>query len=135
MPSCIFSTWRSPSGPSIWMLNVASFALMACAIALETPSLAIAAFIALAVLQNFWRPILVGRCAATARSEATATILSIESQAKAIFTAVAAPIMGVAVDAMTQYRNEWRLIPVASLGLILSLLVLAAGRHHRKKQA
>ena len=46
--------------------------------------LIIAAFISIAILQNFWRPILISRCADMTKHSQTATILSIESQAKSL---------------------------------------------------
>ncbi|MCJ7605775.1 MAG: MFS transporter, partial [Dehalococcoidales bacterium] len=59
---------------------------------------AIAGFIALSLIQNFWRPMLISRFDAFATETQGATVLSIESQAKSVSTMIFAPIFGAAVD-------------------------------------
>jgi ABC-type bacteriocin/lantibiotic exporter with double-glycine peptidase domain len=60
--------------------------------------IAVIGFIALALLQNFWRHVLISRFDAFASETQGATVLSIESQAKSVSTMVAAQILGAAVD-------------------------------------
>ena len=112
----------------LWMLNLAVFALMAGGILAGLPPLTIAAFVLLAVFQNFWRPILVGRVASHADSAQTATVLSIESQAKSIFIAVIAPLLGWTVDLVTVYHHDLRFLPIAALGIVISASMLLTGR-------
>ncbi len=113
----------------IWTMDLMIFALMTAAIALGYPQLAIVAFIALSVIQNFWRPILISRVAAHADSAQTATVLSIESQARSLFTAIVAPLLGLTVDLMSE---PYRFLPVGILGLFIALVMGAAAR--RKPQ-
>jgi hypothetical protein len=87
---------------------------------------AVAAFVALTVLQNFWRPILIGRVASRTDQSRMATVLSIESQAKTLFAAVIAPVLGLAVDLVTRAggATELRLAPVGLLGIAVCAGVL-----------
>ena len=108
-----------------WLLLLSA---VAAGVALGFSPLAIAAFVALAVLQNFWRPILITRFTAHADPAETATILSIENQAKSLSAAVVAPLLGLAVDAMT---GSLKLLPVGLVGAAAALVVLAT-RHGRR---
>jgi len=115
--------------PFLWL------ALLAIGILLSWPILMIVAFMLLAIAQNFWRPILVSQCASQADPDQTATILSIESQAKSLFIAIFAPLTGWAVDTMTPIvkgsdimTEWWRFLPIVVLGLIIPLGMLATGR-------
>ncbi|HQO01186.1 MAG TPA: MFS transporter [Spirochaetota bacterium] len=79
--------------------------------------LAIAAYIANNVIQNFWRPILVAQYDDHAQSHQQATILSIESQTKTIGITIIAPVAGYLAD---NFGIQ------ASL-LLLSIIMLALG--------
>jgi len=112
----------------LWLMNLLVFAVMAVGICRGLWPVAIVAFVLLAVLQNFWRPILIGRVASHADSAQTATVLSIESQAKSLFVAIVAPLLGWSVDWVASYRPELRFLPIAALGMFLSASILLAGR-------
>jgi len=103
----------------LWWMNLACFAALAGSLLLGPAALAgaIAAFVALAVLQNFWRPIQVSRFTAHADPAETATVLSIESLTKSIFAAIAAPGLGFAIDAMPP---RYKFLPVSVLGLVVA---------------
>jgi MFS family permease len=75
--------------------------------------LAIFLFIALDMLQNFWRPVQVTRFDTYSDTSKGATILSIDSQAKSVFTMIAAPALGFAVDCC----GFW---PVGALGALIA---------------
>lgn len=109
---------------SLWIYYLLTFTLLALGILFGQVSVVILAFILLAILQNFWRPILISRCASLASESQTATILSIESQAKSLFVAAAAPVIGWAVDTVAAVKADWRFLPVAVLGIIISLFVV-----------
>ncbi len=109
----------------LWSMYVLSFIMIIFGVVAGFNSLIILAFILLAVVQNLWRPMLVSRCAAVAEKESLATVLSVESQIKAIFTALGAPLLGMWVDSMTKYMPQWHFIPVGISGLLLSLLMLS----------
>ena len=113
----------------LWGVTAAGYAAVAGGVALGWPVLAIAAFVALAVFQNLWRPILITRFTAHASPKETATVLSIESQAKSLAAAVLAPLLGLAVDAMT---GSLKILPVGLLGAAAALLMLTAYRRRHE---
>ena len=112
----------------LWLMNLLVFAVMAGGILLGLSPLAIVAFVLLAVFQNFWRPILIGRVASHADSAQTATVLSIESQAKSLFVAMVAPLLGWSVDLVTSYDPDLRFLPIAALGILIAASMLLTGR-------
>jgi hypothetical protein len=119
----------------LWVIDLLIFVVMAAGVLGVSPPLVIAAFASLAVFQNFWRPILVSRVASHADSAHTATVLSIESQAKALFVAVIAPILGWTVDFVTTHDQDLRLLPIAALGILISATMLLRGRRGRQQEA
>ena len=116
------------SARALWWMNLAVFGLMAAGILADLRPLVIVAFVLLAVFQNFWRPILIGRVASHADSTQTATVLSIESQAKSLFVAVVAPLLGWSIDLIAAGGRELPFLPIAALGLAVSTLMLVTGR-------
>jgi len=112
----------------LWVMDLVVFAMLAGGILARFTPLTITAFILLAVFQNFWRPILVSRVASHADSAQTATVLSIESQAKSLFIAIIAPLLGWSVDLVAQHDQDLRFLPIAALGLFVSALILLTGR-------
>ncbi len=119
------------AGRALWLGDLVSFGLLAVGLALGRVELMVVAFVMLAVAQNFWRPILVSRCASLCEANHTATVLSIESQAKSLFLAIVAPLLGLAVDVMTplidrtEFMTEWwRFAPLAVIGILLPVGML-----------
>jgi len=108
----------------LWIINLLTFLILGMAIWQNVNLIIIAAFLLIAVLQNFWRPILVSRCANLTKPSETATILSIESQAKSIFTAIMAPIIGWSIDYIGSIDSQLQFIPIAILGVLIPALVL-----------
>ncbi len=111
----------------LWRMDLVVFAMMAGGILVGLSPVTIGAFVLLAVFQNFWRPILVGRVASHADSAQTATVLSIESQAKSLFVALAAPLLGWSVDLVTASNPELGFLPIAALGIGVSAAMLLTG--------
>jgi MFS family permease len=105
----------------LWTGYLAVFVTMAIALALGFPVIAAAGFVFLAVLQDTWRPMMITRIDDHAAPERQVTILSIESQAQSMFAAIAAPLIGIAVDALS---GDLRFLPVAGLGIAASLAIL-----------
>lgn len=101
---------------ALWVTALALFAALLLGLALERWGLAVGAFVALQVLQNLWRPALVGRLDAYVPPEQGATVLSVESQAKSAASVVLAPALGWAVDA-ARAHGDGGLWPVAALGV------------------
>jgi len=113
----------------LWWINLAVFLLLGAGVLAGFGAIAIVAFIALSVLQNFWRPIIVGRVAQYADESQTATILSIESQTKTLFTAAAAPLLGWTIGMMSQ---ELRFLPLAILGVVITSIMLATENNNER---
>ncbi|MFW6154924.1 MAG: MFS transporter [Planctomycetota bacterium] len=114
----------------LWWAMAACCAVLAASL-LGGPlamAIAITAFIALSILQNFWRPIMVSRLTDASDPSLHATALSMESQAKSLFVAVAAPVLGFLIDVAPA---EIRFLPVGLLGLAVALVALAAVRPGR----
>ena len=88
-------------------------------------AIAITAFIGLSILQNFWRPIMVSRLTDASDPALHATALSMESQAKSLFVAAAAPLLGVLIDVAPP---QIRFLPVGLLGLLVAVVALATVR-------
>ncbi len=109
----------------LWIAYLGVFALMATGLTVGWPVVAAAGFVALAVIQDTWRPILFSRIDDHAPAERQATVLSVESQAQSIFSAVLAPVIGFSVDALS---GDLRFLPVAMLGVVVSGCMLLARR-------
>ena len=91
----------------------------------------IVGFVALYILQNIWRPVLISRFNANTDKSQGATVLSIESQAKSVSTMLIAPFLGLAIDLAREHgigaSEFW---PVGVLGLGIGLgFFLTAKRH------
>jgi hypothetical protein len=86
---------------------------------------AVVAFVALNVLHNLWRPVLISRFDTHGSAIQGASLLSVESQARRVATMIMAPILGYGVDAAiaAESVNPWW--PVGVLGLLCSILFFA----------
>ena len=93
---------------------------------------AVAGFILLAIIQNFWRPMLISRFEDFASETQGATILSIESQAKSVSTMVVAPIMGILVDYLTVRNLGGEFWPVATIAAVIALFFIFSGRRQEQ---
>ena len=117
----------------LWWVDLAAFATLAAGVVAGAGFLAVGAFVVLAVLENSWRPILVSRFAEHADASKMATVLSIESQARSLFSAALAPLVGLAVDAMGRLAGpagggDLRFLPIGVAGMVIASLMLATGR-------
>lgn len=112
----------------LWWVYLGIFAVIAGTNGLGLPAIAIPAFILLAFIQNFWRPMLISRFADHAEPAQQATVLSIESQGKSLFAAGIAPLLGFAVDRMPL---DMQFFPVGVVGVVVALVMLAT----RSRQA
>jgi MFS family permease len=85
---------------------------------------AVVGFVALSLIQNFWRPILISRFDAFASETEGATVLSIESQAKSVSTMIIAPVLGAAVDFVSGRGLGGEFWPVVAIAAVVALLIL-----------
>jgi MFS family permease len=123
----------------VWAMDLLVFGVMALAMFMGWSPVAIVAFIALAMLQNFWRPMLISRFSEYANPEQTATVLSIESQAKSMAAAVLAPAIGWAIDRMPDVGGggdgTGRFLPVAIVGICVASIMLATSPRKQAARA
>ena len=68
---------------------------------------------------------MIGAVASQTGDGTMATVLSVESQAKALFAAILAPLLGLAVDAV---GLQWRFAPVALLGVLVACWGIISSR-------
>jgi hypothetical protein len=79
-------------------------------------------FIALYMLQNLWRPVLISRFDVYSDEAKGATLLSIESQAKRLAAMIIAPVLGYVVDLVTTRAiGDLPFWPVAVFGAVVAL--------------
>ncbi len=111
----------------LWVAYGTTFAVLLVGTGLQMMPLAAACFVMLAVLQNLWRPAMIGRIAGHTDKATMATVLSLESQAKSLWAFILAPVLGFIVDRMAE---DLRFMPVAVLGLVVTTaaLVLTRGK-------
>ena len=77
-------------------------------------------FVMLAIMQNFWRPLLISRVNAHSTPEMGATVLSIESQAKSFATMLIAPVLGLVVDRVGGFWPVGVVGAVVATGIVLT---------------
>ncbi len=114
----------------LWWMFLGIFGVLTAGLSLRVAAVAVAAFVALEIIQNFWRPIMISRFASHADPSQMATVLSIESQARSIFAAVLAPLLGWTVDSMVTLGGapadgNFRFLPVGIAGLVIGAVILA----------
>lgn len=119
-----------PSATILWRLELLLFAVIGVGISTGAMWLVLVAFVGLAVAQNLWRPLLVSRCADFCRENRMATLLSIESQAKSLFTCLFAPLVGWSVDLLAGYNGDVRFLPVSLLGILVSLVIIISRKKY-----
>jgi len=105
---------------ALWIINALVFLPVFAALWFEVYWLAALGFIPLALLENFWRPIVVTRVDNETEARMGATMLSIESQAKALGSAILAPALGYAVDAFARTPDTPALWAVGAVGLAVT---------------
>lgn len=114
------------SATRLWRLDLVVFIVIGIGMSSGATWIVVVAFMGLAILQNLWRPLLVSRCATHCRENRMATLLSIESQAKSLFTCLFAPLVGWGVDSLTARNGEIRFLPVSLLGIFVSLVIIVS---------
>ena len=119
------SDWRGGDEGAarfMWWIDLALFALLIPALWFKWYPAIILLFVALAMLQNFWRPGLISRFNAQSTPEMSATILSVEAQSKSLATIILAPLLGLLVDSVGNFS------PVGIVGTCIAVAILLAYR-------
>lgn len=104
----------------MWWINLTLFAILIPTLWFSLYPAIISLFVALAILQNFWRPGLISRFNEQSTPEMSATILSIEAQSKSLATIVLAPLLGLLVDLVGNFS------PVGIVGACIAIVILFA---------
>lgn len=107
---------------ALWATDLALFAALAAALALGWDPLAVGCFVLLWVLQDFWRPIAITRVDNETDATMGATMLSIESQAKALGAMILAPLFGLGVDKLAASGGPPAFWIVGAAGAAIALL-------------
>ncbi|HJN15298.1 MAG TPA: hypothetical protein QGH10_07410, partial [Armatimonadota bacterium] len=107
----------------MWQLTFAIFASLTVALLTGTVWPAVVLFVVLELARNIWRPITITRVDNETEAGRGATMMSIESQAKALGTMLLAPVAGLAVDRFAMSEDA----PAFWVVGVIGLLVCAVG--------
>ena len=114
---------------SLWFISLLILVALAPALYAGWFPVVILGFVALYVMQNLWRPVLISRVAAHSDEAKGATILSIESQAKSVATMIIAPGLGYLVDlARVREIGHLPFWPAAVFGAAVALVFFTTAR-------
>ncbi|MCA9718759.1 MAG: hypothetical protein KC468_29085, partial [Myxococcales bacterium] len=113
-----------PTTRWLWRANLVGYALMLAALLAGWPAVAALVFVVqTGALQNLFRPVQLTRFDEHTPPTLQATVLSIESQSRALFVAALAPIVGLVIDrAAPTGLHGVDLWPLAAIGLVFALL-------------
>ncbi|MFO7898731.1 MAG: MFS transporter [Planctomycetota bacterium] len=113
---------ESRAARAIWIGMVGLFLPMAVSLWFDILWPAVIGFILLELLRNFQRPVLITRVDNETEATMGATMLSIESQVRALGAMVLAPLIGYGVDRLAAAPGRPALWVVAAAGLFISLI-------------
>ena len=109
----------------LWYVNAAQYLAMMLFLLLSWRLAAVLCFIIAGVIQNLFRPTQISRFDTVSPAEMGATILSVESQAKALAAALIAPLVGYGVDRLLlETDTAFAFWPVAAAGLLSCSLAI-----------
>lgn len=108
----------------IWYASMLLYLSLIPLVYLKFYALAVVAFIGLNIAQNIFRPLLISRFDNYADENKGATIMSIESQAKTVATAIFAPIAGYTVDLVKQNASTGDFWPLGVIGFVVTLALI-----------
>jgi hypothetical protein len=124
----------------LWVTALGLYLATGAALLGGAGAMAIVGFVAITAVQNVWQPTLTSRYYCHAETGSAATTLSVQSQAKGLAAAAAAPLLGALVDALARplgctAKNApmEALWPAAAAGALFCLVGLAGNlRVHRR---
>lgn len=106
---------------NIWKANLIVYSALIPILYFQYYIIAVFLFIAINILQNLWRPILISRFEIFTTESTGATLLSIESQAKSVGTIILAPLLGFAVDLSKANLISGEFWPLGVVGVLLAI--------------
>lgn len=131
-----FADWAggdSAASRRLWWLQLGVFVGLIVADGTGHLVLLAAVFVAINLLQNLWRPILIARYDQLTEPRQGATIMSIESQARRVATLVLAPAAGYLVDLVGREGGGGQFWPIGAIGILLCFVALTLiDRHGRE---
>ncbi len=110
---------ENAAADAAWKIALLLFLVLIPVLGWQWHALAIVMFLLLEMLQNLWRPVQITRFDTYSDPSKGATILSIDSQAKSVFTMLVAPLLGYIVD----HAGFW---PIGLLGTAIAASALLA---------
>ena len=113
---------ESRAAGRLWQLTFGLFACLTVALLTETIFWPIGLFVVLEVVRNVWRPITIARLDNETEAGRGATMLSIESQSKALGTMLLAPLVGLAVDRFAMGPEKPAFWAFAAAGLVVAAI-------------
>lgn len=117
-----------PAARFLWLLAAALYAMISGAALGAAPAALIAAFVALHVVQNIWRPVIISRFDAHSDESQGATVLSLESQSQRVATILVAPLLGWVIDLAGADGGVSAFWPIGLVGGGVALVFLLTGR-------
>lgn len=117
----------------LWVVSLMLYSLLMLSSFAEWHLVLILAFVMLAILQNVWRPILMGRIDEESSSAFGATVLSVESQAQRLTTMLLAPLIGWMFDWIT-HRGHNPFWVVGAVGILAAAGMLTLRARAEAKQ-
>ncbi len=109
----------------LWWVSLSLYCLLGISDWAGWTILVVIAFVAINILQNVWRPIVVSRFDDHSEAQTGATILSIESQSQRLATFFVAPMIGFAIDTIAYRQWPGHFWPIAIVGSAAALTMLA----------
>lgn len=122
---------ESSAASKLWSLNLLMFLAIAVAGWWQFNALLVIGLIALYVLKNFWRPILISRIDVHSDPEEGATVLSIESQAQRLASMILAPLVGWLVDLVRTNQIGGEFWPIGVVGAVVALVMMLSSRENQ----
>ena len=118
---CTYAGDEKRAAHYLWGMNILLYASLVPILYFRLYPLAIAFFVLLYLVQNFWHPILISRFDEYASETRGATVLSIESQAQSVAIMIIAPVLGLSVDFLRQWDIGGEFWPVGVIGVAIAL--------------
>ena len=113
---------ESRAARALWVSAALLFLMMTVSLGLGVLVPAVVGFILLELLRNYERPVMITRVDNETAATMGATMLSIESQVRAIAAMVLAPLIGYGVDRLAAAPDRPALWVVAAVGLAVGLV-------------
>ena len=130
---CEYTGGEERAARFLWGADFLLYAALLPLLYFRLYSLAVAGFILLYLMQNFWHPILISRFEEYASGAMGATVLSIENQAQSVSIMIIAPLLGLAVDYLRGADYGGEFWPVAAAGAVIALTACLTAPGGNKK--